>query len=598
MALQLKNTLTGKLEPFRPLDPKGRSVTLYSCGPTVYSFAHIGNFRSFLLADILRRTLVRRGYDVKHVMNITDVGHMTVDHLADADGEDKLAKAARELGWDPFVVARHYETAFAEDAKTLGLLNYTGNEAVTRELHPQATRYVPEMLQLIQKLLDNGSAYTDHQGQVYFDISKFPEYGQLSGKRLDELDPGARVDVREEKRDPRDFALWKTDTKHLMQWDPHTGEGFEADDVRRYVELLPGGMSPAVKRGFPGWHIECSAMAHATLGATIDIHTGGEDNVFPHHECEIAQSCAGFGSEVPELAAQVIRSFARFWLHTRYLLVEGRKMSKRDGTFFTVRDLVDPESSGRSSLSADLVNAGFSEGKVPAAVLRYALISSSYQLPMNFSFELLTQARTNVTRVQSRYERLREVKEGQAQPGSAEVAAVQALVDKTQKQFDDALDNNLDVPRALAALGHFVTELNQAEPTREAAGVAFAFLEDLDNVLGLLMRDVRSGLFEKTALDLWADADYCKAQAAAWQAWSVPGAAGFLAELAAGALPNSAGLVGLDHLDARALELLLAQRQLAKKQRQFQVADLVRARFQALKVTIEDTATGVRWKLP
>jgi len=258
--LRLTNTHSKTQEEFQPLSADG-SVRLYSCGPTVYSFAHIGNFRTFLMSDLLRRVLERTGHRVRHVMNITDVGHMTQDHLADAHGEDKLAKAARELGWDPYHVAQHFLTAFEADARALRLRNYSGAEASDPTLHPRATRYIPEMLALIQKLLERNHAYADSAGQVYFSIETFPEYGKLSGKVLEELEAGARVEVREEKRDPRDFALWKSDPHHLMQWDSPWG------------------------RGFPGWHIECSAMSRALLGeGTLDIHTGGEDNIFPHHE--------------------------------------------------------------------------------------------------------------------------------------------------------------------------------------------------------------------------------------------------------------------------------------------------------------------------
>lgn len=213
--LKLKNTYTRTLEVFQPLDAHGR-VTMYSCGPTVYSHQHIGNFRSYLMADILRRVLERNGYEVRQVMNITDVGHMTEDHLADAGGEDKLAKAARELGSDPYKVAAHFEAAFFEDAKALRLRIFQGGEADDRALHPQATRHVPEMLAMIHKLLERGYAYIVDSGEVYFEVTRFPEYGELSGKKIDELEAGARVEVRGEKKDPRDFALWKVDTKHLM----------------------------------------------------------------------------------------------------------------------------------------------------------------------------------------------------------------------------------------------------------------------------------------------------------------------------------------------------------------------------------------------
>ena len=240
--LKLKNTYTRSVETFQPLDPEGRRVTMYSCGPTVYSYAHIGNFRSFLMSDVLRRVLERNGYEVRHVMNITDVGHLTEDDVADAQGEDKLQKAAREMGWDPYKLARFYEHAFVEDARHLRMKNYSGGEAGEPELHPRAAGHVPEMLELIQKLIENDHAYVDDSGQVYFDIQKFPEYGKLSGKVIDDLEAGARVAVGEHKRDPRDFYLWKVDPKHLMQWDPHSDKGWDAADYERYRQLLPDGV--------------------------------------------------------------------------------------------------------------------------------------------------------------------------------------------------------------------------------------------------------------------------------------------------------------------------------------------------------------------
>jgi cysteinyl-tRNA synthetase len=288
--LKLKNTYSKSVELFQPNDSAKKSVLMYTCGPTVYSFAHIGNFRSFLAADVLRRTLERFGYSVRQVMNITDVGHMTQDHIADASGEDKLSKAGRELGWDPYHVAAHFERAFVEDAKALRLAIYEEPCASDPALHPRATGHVAEMLVMIQRLLERGYAYVDSHGQAYFDVAKFPEYGALSGKVLDELEAGARVAVREEKRDPRDFALWKVDEKHLMQWDPHGPKGWPAGDYERFRALAPSGVDARLRPGFPGWHIECSAMSRAHLGPVIDIHTGGEDNIFPHHECEIAQS--------------------------------------------------------------------------------------------------------------------------------------------------------------------------------------------------------------------------------------------------------------------------------------------------------------------
>jgi cysteinyl-tRNA synthetase len=567
MTLKLHNTLTRSLDPFVPMDAAGRRVLLYSCGPTVYSFAHIGNFRSFLLSDLLRRVLLRRGYDVRHVMNITDVGHMTQDHLADATGEDKLAKAARELGWDPFVVARHFESAFAADAKLLGMANYGANEADDPSLHPRATRFIPEMLVLIQRLLDAGYAYTDDRGQAYFEIAKFPEYGQLSGKQLDELDPGTRVEVRAEKRDPRDFALWKVDGRHLMQWDPHTGTGFDPEDWRRFKTLLPGGISSSIGCGFPGWHIECSAMASACLGDLVDIHTGGEDNVFPHHECEIAQSCAASGQSAPGLAPGV-KSFARYWVHSRHLLVNNRKMSKSEGTFFTVRDLLDPVNAGRTELATQLEAAGFAGGKVQPPVIRYALMSTSYMLPMNFTVDTLVQSRANVARLQTRYERLQEVISTGAADAEQSAQTVQALIERSREAFDSALDDNLDFPRAAAAAGHFVSELNRLELGTVSATLARDFMDELDLVLGVLSRQVRQGMV--TFAELTARAEQTA--------------------LSEADLPALAP-------EKERVEEWLAARQRAKKDKQYAFADTIRQRLQEVGVVIEDAAGGVRWRL-
>jgi cysteinyl-tRNA synthetase len=565
--LRLKNTFSKAIEPFEPLDPSGR-VTMYSCGPTVYSYAHIGNFRSFLLADLLRRVLERRGYRVRHVMNITDVGHMTLDHLADAGGEDKLSKAARELGTDPFTVAAHFEQAFVADAKALRLKNYQGNEADDRSLHPQATRHIPEILELVAALLERGLAYVDSDGQAYFEVARFPEYGQLSGKVLEELELGARVAVRDEKRDPRDFALWKVDDKHLMRWDPHSPAGWHPDDWARYRSLLPDGIDARLRPGFPGWHIECSAMSRAHLGDQIDLHTGGEDNIFPHHECEIAQSSGAFDVTVPAPsgaadAGATRRSFARYWVHGRHLLVDGRKMSKRDGTFFTVRDLFDPRASSRPELAARLEELGFEAGRVPPHVLRYALLSNSFSQPMNFGFDLLAQARASVERLQGRFDRLRE----QAGTEGDCREQLKRLLEERLGAFDDALDDNLNVPNALAAVFELVSALNQLELGPAEARRALAVLTAMDDVLDVLDRRVASGVVSRERL-------------------AELGAAGPPTAVALGAEPTPEQIEGV-----------IALRQAARKSKDFAQADALRAALRAAGVTIEDTPGGVRWKI-
>ena len=563
--VRIKNTLSNELESFEPLSG-GTLVTMYSCGPTVYSFAHIGNFRSFLFADVLRRTLELEGFVVRQVMNITDVGHMTEDHLADAQGEDKLAKIARALGADPFAVASHFERIFTEDAKTLGLRVYGDEDANVAELHPQATRYIPEMLAMIQRLLENGFAYCDSSGQVYFEITKFSRYGELSGKNIDELEDGARVEVRSEKRDPRDFALWKVDKKHLMKWDPHASEGWpHPSDFERLKKLVPAGIDARVGVGFPGWHIECSAMSAASLGEPIDIHTGGEDNIFPHHECERAQSFGASATTVPAPVnahdeGRERTSFARFWVHGRYLLVDGRKMSKRDGTFFTVREILDPLAQERPKLAAKLEALGFPSGKVPAAVLRFSLICNQYGQQMNFTLEGLAAARTNVERLQSLTDRLSEL------AGSGDAGRVAGL-SKHIDGFRAALNDNLNMPRALADLFAFVGEVNQLELTPGEAKAALELLTTVDSVLGVLAEGARSHLLTEVAMCEFEKGD--------------------VASLLTRKPPV---------FDDGEIPLLLSHRARARREKDWAKADIIRDLLSAVGVSTEDTSDGVRWK--
>ena len=556
--LLLKNSYSKSVETFSPLDPAGKRVLMYSCGPTVYSFAHIGNFRSFLFADVLRRVLERRGHTVRHVMNITDVGHMTQDHLADASGEDKLSKAARELGSDPYSVAMHFERAFVADAKTLRLKNHLGAEGDDKALHPRATRHVPEMLAMIQTLVERGFAYVVPSGEVYFEVARFPDYGKLSGKVLDDLEAGARVAVRDEKKDPRDFALWKVDDKHLMKWDPHSPAGWPEGDWDRYRTLAPEGIDKRIRPGFPGWHIECSAMSLAHLGERIDIHTGGEDNVFPHHECEIAQS-HGAASDPSQPGP-----FARYWVHGRHLLVDGKKMSKRDGTFFTVRDLLDPRAEGREDLAKSLEALGFAGGKVPPNVLRYALISNAYTQPMNFTFDLLAQSKSSVERLQSRFDRLREEAMsshgGTLPPANSEI---HALLEKQLAVFDDALADDLGTANALAAVFDLVTALNQRTLSPADAFEAMRAIDAMDTVLDVLDRRVRSGVVAPDRLSVASDET----------------------------------TVATDAVDADSIEMLVRARHTAKQAKDFKRADAIRLDLKRRGVTLEDTPKGVRWKI-
>jgi cysteinyl-tRNA synthetase len=418
MPLELYNTLTRSKEVFEPLQPG--KVRMYNCGPTVYSFAHIGNFASFLLADLLRRYLEYSGYEVMQVMNITDVGHLTDDDAADAQGEDKLEKKAREEKKDPWEIARFYEQTFHEDRRRLNVRD--------AHVYPRATEHIPEMVAMIEELLDQGLAY-EVEGQVYFSIDRFPRYGVLSGNTTQELLAGHRVEVDPQKRNPLDFTLWKKDPRHIMQW------------------VSPWG------RGFPGWHIECSAMSRKYLGEVFDIHTGGEDNIFPHHECEIAQSSGG-----------VDRIFARYWIHRRHILVDKKKMAKSAGNFYAIRDLIAKGYQG--------------------AEIRYLILSAHYRSQLNFTFEGLAAGR----------EALRKLREFEANALSlperaGEAVAVEKVRDlaaAADARFRSALDDDLNVSEALAQVHGFVSEAYRAMVGRSSGSTAVAQLRRWDEVLGVL----------------------------------------------------------------------------------------------------------------
>ncbi len=390
MPLRLYNSLTKCEENFTPR--QAGIVTMYTCGPTVYGRPHIGNYSSFLMADLLRRWLeVGHGYKVTHVKNITDVGHL----VADADtGEDKVEKQAREefgsvthesvLG-----IARKYEAQYLEDEKALNMIE--------PEHRPRASEYVPQMIEMIKMLTGKGHAYETEDG-VYFSVETFTDYGKLSGNTLEKLNAGARISVDEAKRHPADFALWKKcvskNSDHVLRWPSPWGTGF------------------------PGWHIECSAMSSALLGKEIDIHTGGEDNIFPHHECEIAQSECSSGS----------KPFARMWLHKRRIDLAGAKMSKSLGNVLTIPDLV---SKGYSALD-----------------LRYYLLSVHYRTNLKFSFDDLAHYRKSRLKI---LEWIQDI----------DVASVSAVATSHQqepdfaivhsiKQFKKDMDSDLNVSAALS----------------------------------------------------------------------------------------------------------------------------------------------------
>lgn len=476
MPLQLHNTMTKKLERFEPLDPP--RVTMYHCGPTVYSYAHVGNFRAFILGDLLRRVLTRRGYEVTQVMNITDVGHLTEDDLD--QGEDKLAKAAVKERKTPAQIADFYIQAFFDDVDALGILR--------AHHYPRASEHVSQMIDHIRKLEKKGFAYVTND-TVLFDVGKFDRYGALSGKQLEDLRAGEGGRVSEEqlasKRSPSDFRLWKIDPDHLMKWDSPWGQGY------------------------PGWHIECSTMAMEYLGETIDIHTGGEDNVFPHHESEIAQSEALTG-----------KPFARTWIHTQHLMINGTKMSKSLGNTYRVERYVN-------------------ELGVDARALRLAILSMHHGKQANLSDDGVRAAQETIDRLRN-FERRMEARSGEG--GEAES---QARITQFETEFDNALDNDLNVSGALAALHSFITDMNKLEPGAAGARLAIDALHRADDVLGVMPQEESSSA----------------------------------------------------RVDADEIETLIEARALARKERRFSDADQIREDLHSRGILLEDGPQGTTWRV-
>ncbi|MCL4795633.1 MAG: cysteine--tRNA ligase [Bryobacteraceae bacterium] len=412
MPLRFYNTYSQRLEQFQPQD--GRRVRMYTCGPTVYHYVHIGNFRTFAFQDVLRRTLRARGFELDHVMNITDV-------------EDKIIRGAMERGLSLDDYTRQYTEAFLEDSANLRL------EQPERLVF--ATHHIGDMVRMIEGLSEKQHTYSS-EGSVYFRIGSFPEYGRLSKINLAGNIAGARVDVDEyEKDDARDFVLWKARKPGEPGWDSSLG------------------------CGRPGWHIECSVMAMKYLGETIDIHTGGVDLVFPHHENEIAQSEAYTG-----------KRFVRYWLHAEHLMVEGQKMSKSLGNFFTLRDIIE-------------------RGYSPDAI-RYLLISAPYRKQLNFTFDGLKAAATSIERLRNFMLRLNN-----ARLGAGANPEFEARTDTARRDFDAGLDDDLNTADALAAVFEYIRDANTAMDTgafREGnlAG-AQAFLQQFDAVFDVLKPLVR-----------------------------------------------------------------------------------------------------------
>jgi cysteinyl-tRNA synthetase len=421
MALHVHNTITRALDEFRPLQPP--RVGIYACGPTVYRPPHIGNFRTFVFNDLLHRYLEWKGFDVTFVMNLTDV-------------EDKIInEAAGRNGTIGDVTAPMIDAFFA-DLRTVGVR--------PADVYPRATQHIPEMIAIIERLVERGHAYAADDGSVYFDISSFPAYGRLARIEAQTIRSGAGLATRAggidadeyEKADARDFALWKG----VKDIDRQVGAAWDT----------PWGT------GRPGWHIECSAMSMAALGSTFDIHTGGEDLIFPHHEDEIAQSEGATG-----------QPFANYWLHVKHLLVNGEKMSKSKGNDFTIDQLI--------------------EKGYPASAIRYLLVSAQYRKELNFSFDGLDTARTAIQRLLDFEQRLRDLPTAADAPHSR----LHDIAARALDAFEAALDDDLNTPNALAVLFNFVRESNaeidrDTPVSRAAADAALAAVARMDEVLGIL----------------------------------------------------------------------------------------------------------------
>lgn len=444
--LNLFNSLSGKIEPFYPMDKINNTVKMYNCGPTVYNYCHIGNFRAFLMADLLRRVLELNQYKVIQVMNITDVGHLTEDDSLEEAGPDKMAKALSDCKDDPkgkktgkfdsnkapkfkcpYKLAEYYSDAFFSDAEKLNLKKANH--------FPKATDYIDQMVTMIEDLLIKGFAYKAPDGTVYFEISKFPKYGKLSNNSLENLMAGAGGRVDEDlcqgKKSPYDFALWKCDPKHIMKWDTSLG------------------------CGFPGWHIECSAMSQSLLGDQLDIHTGGEDNKFPHHECEIAQS-----------ESSTNKKFVNFWLHAKHLLVDNQKMSKSKGNFYTIKDLMD-------------------KGFHPLAI-RWVLQSAHYHTPLNFTLDSIASAQSNIDKLLKVKNKL----EAWSQEDSKESNSNENFGEKClefRDKFKASVNNNLNLPDGLGTVFRFVNlVLSEKLLSKKDAVEGLKTLKYFDLILGVI----------------------------------------------------------------------------------------------------------------
>ncbi len=463
--LKLYNTLTRKKELFKPL--KDKKVGMYTCGPTVYNYPHIGNYRAYIAADLLKRYLKYLGYKVKHVMNITDV-------------DDKTIRDSQKQRVSLKQFTEKYTKAFMEDLETLNIQK--------ADIFPKATEHIKEMVNLVKKLLDKGFAYKGDDGSIYYSVSKFKDYGKLAHINIKELKAGARVKQDEyTKETVSDFALWKAYSK---------------EDGNVFWQTSIG-------KGRPGWHIECSAMSMKYLGKTFDIHTGGIDLIFPHHENEIAQSEAATG-----------KKFVNYWIHNEWLLVNGKKMSKSLGNFYTLRDLLD-------------------KGYDPMSI-RYVLLATHYRQQLNFTFKELEAAKNTINKLKDFMLRLQEIK------SEKKNSDVLKIIIKAKTEFERAMNDDLEISPALAAIFNFMREINKLiannELGRKDAELVYDQMLKFDSVLGLRLDKV-----EKEEL-------------------------------------------------TEEEKKLIEEREIARARKDYAKADEIREILKKKGITLEDTKEGVRWK--
>ncbi len=492
MALRLYNTMSSQVEEFRPL--RDNEVRMYACGPTVYDYGHIGNFRTFIAVDMLQRFLRQSGYKVRYVMNITDL-------------DDKIIRNAARDRVTVQQYTKKYEKAFLEDSAMIG---------IEEPKLVRATEHIDEMAVFVATLVDKGLAYRTDDGSYYFRIASFPRYGKLSKKDFSGMLDGARVDVDEYDKDSaRDFALWKAPKPGEASWDTSIGPGR------------------------PGWHLECSVMSMQELGESFDLHAGGEDLVFPHHENEIAQSESMTG-----------KMFARFWFHVRFLLVEGEKMSKSLGNFYTLRDLV-------------------LKGHKPSSI-RYLLTSVPYRNQLNFTFDGLKQAAVSVERLRNFRQRL----SGCSFPAGSN-PEMQALANETIDRMRTALDDDLNTAQAQGAIFEMVRTANAAldssQIKKDDAQRLLSALEKFDEIFAVLTDD--DGPKMKQVFE-WAQTEGREKDIS----------------------PELRSLVESGQLTEADIEKKVGEMEAARKAREFKVSDALRAELTAAGIVIENTKDSVRWR--